>query len=541
MDKGFIRPSVSPWGASVLFVRKKDGSLRMCIYYRQLNKVTIKNKYPLPRIDDLFDQLQGAQCYSKIDLRSGYHQLKVKEVDIPKITSRTRYGHFEFLIWHHYLYGVHVDIFTDHKSLQYIFKQRELNLRQRRWLELLKDYDVDILYHLRKANIVADALSRHSMGILAHVAADKRTMNRAEYSLVAEVKEKQFSDPYLLQLKEEIYKHKTRDFEQGGDDVKITDSAEGYAKLYINEIVRLHGTPLSIISYRGAHFTANFWKPFQKGLDTRVNLSTAFHPQTDGQAESTIQTLEDMLRACVIDFKGNLDNHLPLIEFAYNNSYHSSIKMAPYKALYGRRCRSPIGWFEVGEAELLGPELVYQAMEKVKLIQWNLKTAQSRQKSYSDVRHRDLEIQVDDWVFLKVSLIKGVMRFGKKGRLSPRSIGLYRILRRIRQVDYELEFPQELATVHPVFHVSMLKKFMGDLSLVVHTEIIEIKDSLSYEEILVSILNRQICKLRTKETASVQVLWRNQKVEEATWKAEENMKSRYPHLFEEQMENVEGN
>ena len=180
-------------------------------------------------------------------------------------------------------------------------------------------------------------------------------------------------------------------------------------------------------------------------------------------------------------------------------------------------------------------------MEKIKLIQERLKTAQSRQKSYSDMRRRDLEFQVDDWVFLKVSPMKGVMRFGKKGKLSPRYIGPYRILQRIGQVAYELELPQNLAVVHPVFHVSMLKKFMGDPSLVVPTEIIGVKDSLSYEEIPVAILDRQIRKLRTKEIASVKVLWRNQKVEEATWEAEEDMKSRYPHLFGEQAENAEGN
>nr|XP_009777849.1 PREDICTED: uncharacterized protein K02A2.6-like [Nicotiana sylvestris] len=425
-------------------------------------------------------------------------QLKAHEKNYPTHDLELAVVVFALKIWCHYMYGVHVDIFPYHKSLLYIFKQRELNLRQRRWLELLKDYDVDILYHPGKANIVVDTLSRCSMGSLAHVKADNRTMikevhllaylgvrlldsenggivlqNRAKSSLVAEVKEKQFGDPYLLQLKEGIHKHKTMVFEQGGDDgtlsyrgrlcvldvdglrewimseahnsrysihpdrltksahflpVKTTDSAEDYAKLYIQEIVRLHGTPLSIISDRGAQFTTNFWKSFQKGLGTRVNLSTAFHPQTDGQAERTIQTLEDMLRACVIDFKGNWDDHLPLIEFAYNNSYHSSIKMVPYEALYGRRRRSSIGWFEVGEAELLRLDLVYQAMEKVNLIQRHLKMAQSHQKSYSDVRRRDLEFQVNDWVFLKVSPMKGVMRFGKKEKLSPCYIGPYRIL-----------------------------------------------------------------------------------------------------------------
>ncbi|XP_070010642.1 uncharacterized protein [Nicotiana sylvestris] len=182
--------------------------------------------------------------------------------------------------------------------------------------------------------------------------------------------------------------------------------------------------------------------------------------------------------------------------------------MTPYGAMYRRMCRSPIGLFDIDEAELLGPDLVYQAMEKVELILKHLKTAQSHQKTYSYLRHRDLEFQLDDWAFLKDSLMKGVMRFGKKGKLSPRYIGPYRILRRIWQVDYELEFPQQLSIVHPAFHVSMLKKFMGPSSLVVRKEIIGVKDSLTYEKIPMAILDRQIRKLRTKEISSVKVLWR---------------------------------
>ncbi|WMV38319.1 hypothetical protein MTR67_031704 [Solanum verrucosum] len=147
--------------------------------------------------------------------------------------------------------------------------------------------------------------------------------------------------------------------------VKVSYSVEEYAKLYIKEIVKLHGAPLSIISDRGAQFTSYFWRSFQSWLGTQVKLSTAFHPQKDGQAERTIQTLEDMLRACVIDFKGNWDDHLPLIEFSYNNSYHSSYSMAPFEALCGRSCRSPVGWFEVGEFALLSPSVVYEATKKV--------------------------------------------------------------------------------------------------------------------------------------------------------------------------------
>ena len=145
-----------------------------------------------------------------------------------------------------------------------------------------------------------------------------------------------------------------------------------------------------------------------------MKLSTAFHPQTDGKAERTIQTLEDILGACVLEIRGSWGDHLPLIEFAFNNSYHSSIEMTPFEALYGRRCRSPVGWFEVGEMALIGPDLVLDAMEKVRVIREKLKTAQSRQKSYSDVRRRDLEFEVNDWVYLKVSPMKGVVCFVRR-------------------------------------------------------------------------------------------------------------------------------
>ncbi|WMV25147.1 hypothetical protein MTR67_018532 [Solanum verrucosum] len=212
-----------------------------------------------------------------------------------------------------------------------------------------------------------------------------------------------------------------------------------------------------------------------------------------------------MLRDCVIDFKGNWDGYLPLIEFSYNNSYHSSIQMTLYEALYGRRCISPIGWFEVGEAGLIVPDLVHQAMEKVKVIQERLKITQSRQKSYTDVRRRELEFEVDDWVYLNVSPMKGVMRFSKKVKLSPHILTL-------------TEYPKGLC--------------MGDPSLIIPTEDIGIKDYLHYEEIPVKILDRQVRKLRTKKVASVKVLWRNQFVKESTWEAEEDMKKRYPHLFE---------
>ena len=159
--------------------------------------------------------------------------------------------------------------------------------------------------------------------------------------------------------------------------IKTTFSLDRLAQLYVMEIVRLHGVPISIVSDRDPRFTSKFWNSLHKAMGTKLDFSSAFHPQNDGQLERTIQTLEDMLRACVLDLKGSWEIHLPLIESAYNNSYHSSIEMAPFKALYGRKCRSPICWNEVGERKLLGPKLVQLTTEKIQLIRERLLASQS--------------------------------------------------------------------------------------------------------------------------------------------------------------------
>ncbi|KAL0551796.1 hypothetical protein IC582_010885 [Cucumis melo] len=906
LDKGFIRPSVSPWGAPVLFVKKKDGSMRLCIDYRELNKVTVKNRYPLPRIDDLFDQLQGATVFSKIDLRSGYHQLRIKNEDVPKTAFRSRYGHYEFIvmsfgltnapavfmdlmnrvfrefldtfvivfiddiliyskteaeheehlrmvlqtlrdnklyakfskcefwlkqvsflghvvskdgvsvdpakieavtgwtrpstvsevrsflglagyyrrfvenfsriatpltqltrkgapfvwskacedsfqtlkqklvtapvltipdgsgsfviysdaskkglgcvlmqqgkvvayasrqlksheqnypthdlelaavvfalkIWRHYLYGEKIQIFTDHKSLKYFFTQKELNMRQRRWLELVKDYDCEILYHPGKANVVADALSRkvsHSAALITRQAPLHRDLERAEIAvsvgavtmqlaqltvqptLRQRIIDAQSNDPYLVEkrglaeagqavefslssdggllferrlcvpsdsavktellseahsspfsmhpgstkmyqdlkrvywwrnMKREVaefvskclvcqqvkaprqkpagllqplsipewkWENVSMDFITGlprtlrGFTViwvvvdrltksahfvpgKSTYTASKWAQLYMSEIVRLHGVPVSIVSDRDARFTSKFWKGLQTAMGTRLDFSTAFHPQTDGQTERLNQVLEDMLRACALEFPGSWDSHLHLMEFAYNNSYQATIGMAPFEALYGKCCRSPVCWDEVGEQRLMGPELVQSTNEAIQKIRSRMHTAQSRQKSYADVRRKDLEFEIGDKVFLKVAPMKGVLRFERRGKLSPRFVGPFEILERIGPVAYRLALPPSLTTVHDVFHVSMLRKYVPDPSHVVDYEPLEIDENLSYVEQPVEVLAREVKTLRNKEIPLVKVLWRNHRVEEATWEREDDMRSRYPELFEE--------
>ena len=228
------------------------------------------------------------------------------------------------------------------------------------------------------------------------------------------------------------------------------------AQLYVEKIVRLHGVPISIVSDRDPRFTSRFWSSLQDSMETRLHFSTAFHPQTDGQSERTIQTLENMLRACVIEFKRSWDTHLSLMEFTYNNSYQSNIGMARFEALYGRKCRTPVCWDEVGERRLISPELVQITLNKIQIVRDRLKIARDRHKSYADKRRRDLQFKVGDRIFLKVSPWKGVLKFGRRGKLRPRYIGPYEMIARVGPVAYRLDLPPELFKVHNVFHVSML-------------------------------------------------------------------------------------
>ncbi|KAA0036588.1 ty3-gypsy retrotransposon protein [Cucumis melo var. makuwa] len=662
LDKGFIRPSVSPWGAPVLFVKKKDGSMRLCIDYRELNK--------------------GATMFSKIDLRSGYHQLRIKDVfmdlmnrafrefldtfvivfiddisiyskteaeheehlrmvlqtlrdnklyakfskcefwlkqvsflghvvskagvsvDPPKIeavtswprpstvseacedsfqslkqklvtapvltvpdgsgsfviysdaskkgldcvlmqqgkvvayASRQLKSHeqnypthylelaavvFALKIWRHYLYGEKIQIFTDHKSLKYFFTPKELNMRKRRWLELVKDYDCEILYHPGKANVVADALSRKlaqltvqptlrqriidaqsndpylvekrglaearqavefSVSSDGELLFERRLCVPSDSAVKTELLSEAHSSPFSMHpdstkmyqdlkrvywwrnMKREVEEFvskclvcqqvkaprlsKSAHFVPG----KSTYTANKWAQLYMSEIVRLHGVPVSIVSDRDARFTSKFWKGLQTAMGT---------------------------------------------------SFQAIIGMAPFEALYDKCCRSPVCWGKVGEQRLMGPELVQSTNEAIQKIRSRMQTAQSRQKSYADVRRKDLEFDVGDKVFLKVEPMRA----------------------------YRLELPPSLSVVYDVFHVSMLRKYVSDPSHVVDYEPLEIDENLSYTEQPVEVLAREVKMLRNRQIPLVKVLWRNHRVEEATWEREDDMRSRYPELFEE--------
>ncbi|GJW36256.1 reverse transcriptase domain-containing protein [Tanacetum coccineum] len=310
-------------------------------------------------------------------------------------------------------------------------------------------------------------------------------------------------------------------------------SMERLERIYIDEIIARHGVFVSIISDRDGRFTSRCWQTVQKALGTRLDMSTAYHPQTDGQSERTIQTLEDMLRACVIDFGGSWDVHLPLAEFSYNNSYHSSIRCAPFEALYGRKCRSPVLWAEIRESSLIGPELVQETTDKVVLIKEKLKAARDRQKSYADNRRKPLEFEVGDRVMLKVSPWKGVIRFGKKDKLAPRYVGPFEILERIGLVAYRLRLPEELSGVHDTFHVSNLKKCLADASLHVPLDEIKVDKTLRFVEKPVEIMDREVKSLKRSRISLVKVRWNSKRGPEFTWEREDYMKSKYPHLFVE--------
>ena len=269
-------------------------------------------------------------------------------------------------------------------------------------------------------------------------------------------------------------------------------------------------------------------------MGTRLMMSTTFHPQTDGQSERTIHVLEDMLRACVLDHQGSWEEHLPLVEFAYNNSYQASIQMAPYEALYGRPCRSPLCWTEVGERSITGPDLIRDTPEKVSLIRQRLLTDQSRQKSYADVRRRPLDFEIRDHVFFKVMPKRGVVRFGKRGKLSPRFIGSFEILERIGTVAYRLALPPSMSCVHEVFHVSMLRKYTPDPAHVVDSGQIEVDTDGTFEEGPVCILDSRDQVLRRKTMRLVRVLWRHYGVEESTWEHEDMMRATYLFLFRDE-------
>nr|GEW06436.1 putative reverse transcriptase domain-containing protein [Tanacetum cinerariifolium] len=251
--------------------------------------------------------------------------------------------------------------------------------------------------------------------------------------------------------------------------MRETDPLEKLAKLYLKEVT------------------------LQKALGTSLDMSMTYHPETDGQSERTIQTLEDMLCACMIDLGKGWVNHFLLVEFSYNNSYHASIKSSPFEALYGWKCRSPVCWNEVGEFHLTGPEIMQETTEKIVQIKQRIQDSRDRQKSYANLKRKPMEFQVEDKVMLKVFPWKGVVRFGKRGKLNPRYVGPFKVIARVRSVAYKLELPEELSR---------------------------------FVEEPVEIIDREVKRLRNSYVPIVKVRWNSRRGPEFTWEREDQFKKK---------------
>ncbi|GKA98129.1 putative reverse transcriptase domain-containing protein [Tanacetum coccineum] len=389
-DKGFIRPSSSPWGAPILFVKKKDGLFQMCIDYRELNKLTMKNRYPLLRIDDLFDQLQG----------------------------------------------------SNHKSLQHILDQKELNMRQRRWLELLSDYDCEIRYHLGKANVVADALSR-----------------------------KEHNKPLR----------------------------EGYTK--------------------GEVGTSRRWNSMLKWQD----LVTLLWQFEDCDHAQVLQVKAEHQRPSGLLAKSEIPQW-KLTKSAIFVPMRETDPMEKLARMYLKEAK-------VGEVQLTGPEIVQETNEKIIQIKQRIQVARDRQKSYVDLKHKQMEFLVGDRVMLKVSPWKGVVRFGKRGKLNPKYVGPFKVLEKFGAVAYKLELPQELSRVPNTFHVSNLKKCYADKPLAFLLDGLHIDDKLHFVEEPVKIMDRKVKRLKQSRIPIIKVQWNSKRGHEFTWEHEDQIRKKYPHLF----------
>nr|GEY02845.1 putative reverse transcriptase domain-containing protein [Tanacetum cinerariifolium] len=480
-DKGFIRPSSLSWGASVFFVKKTDGSFRMCINYRELNKLTVKNRYPLPRIDDRFDQLPWSQFFSKIDLRSEYHQLRVHEDDHPKTVFRTRYEHLEFIVMPFGLTNapaVFMDLmnrvcgpYLDKFVIVYIddiliySKTQEEHVEHLRLvLGLLKKEKLYAKFSKCEFWLREVQFLRHVInGLAGYYCRFIKNFSKMAKSLTILTQKSPpdgsedfivYCDPSEIELDRILSAQKEVADEyvglQKGLDEMIQQKSDG-TLYYLDRIwVPLKDDVRTLImdeahkSKYSVHPGADkmYYDLKYRGIRTRLDMSTAYHTQTNGQSERTIQTLEDMLRACA----------------------------------------------EVREGQLIGLELVQETTEKISQIKDRLKAPRDCQKSYAVKRRKPLEFSVGDYVSLKVSPWKCVVRFRKKRKLAPRFVGPFEIIEKIR-VD------------------------------------------LSYVEEPEAILDRQDRVMRKKTIPFVKILWRNHPEREATWETEESIRISYPHFL----------
>nr|GEX89766.1 putative reverse transcriptase domain-containing protein [Tanacetum cinerariifolium] len=643
-NKGFIRPSSSPWGAPVLFVKKKDGSFRMCIDYQELNKLTVKNRYPLLRIDDLFDQLQGSSIYPKIDLRFGYHQLRVREQDIPKTTFRTRYGHYEFQVMPFGLINApavfmdlmnrvrkpyldkFVIVFIDDiliyskdeneheehlKAILELLREEKLYakfLKCEFWIlkvqflghvidsrgiyvdpakiESIKDWASPktpteirqflglagyyqrqqglrgllrcftqgfsvVLMQREKANVIADALSRRERDKPLRVRALVMTIS---LDLPKQILEAQIEALKLENLKKEdtggmirtdIPKERLEPRANGtlclndrswlpcyGDlrSMIMHESHKskysihpGSKKMYqdMKKLYRCPNMKADIATYVSKCLTcakvkAKHQRPTKLLVQPAIpvlkwdNITMDFITKLpkSSQGFDTIWVIVDRLTKSAHFLPIRENDPMDKLARLYLDRIvtRHGAPVALYEALYGRKCRSPVCWAEVEEAQLTDPEMIQETTEKIILIKQMMQAAQDRQKSYADRKRKPMEFKVGDRVMLKV-------------------------LAKVGDVAYRLELPQDLRRVHHTFHVSNLKKCYADEPLAMTLEGVHIDDTLQFVEEPVEIMEREIKRLKRSWIPLVKVRWNSRRGPEFTWEREDSFKQKHPHLF----------
>nr|GEV59686.1 putative reverse transcriptase domain-containing protein [Tanacetum cinerariifolium] len=554
-DRGFIRPSSSPWGAPILFVKKKDGSFRCVsttakVREEDIPKTTFRTRYGhyefhvmpfgLTNAPTVFMDLMNRVCKPYLDR---FMIVFIDDILIYSKNSKEHEGHLNLilkLLKEEELYakfskcefwlskvqflghvidseGIHVDPVKIEAIKDWESPKTPTEIHQflgsadyyRRFIEGSREE----LYHTRP-RAWCSSVCPEDVNTLSVRALIMHESHKSKYS-IHPGSDKMYRDLKKLywwpNMKAEIATYVT-----GQDTIWVIvdrltksthflpmredDTLEKLTRQYLKEVVSKHGVPVSIISDHDGIFSSHFWKSLNKALGTRLDMSTAYHPETDGQSERTIQTLEDMLHACVLDFGKGWDKHLPLVEFSYNNSYHTSIKAAPFEALYGSKFRSPICWAEVRDRQLTGPEIIHDTTEKIVQIKSRIQAAR-------------------------------VIRFGKRGKLNPRYIGPFKILAKVGTVAYRLELPEQLSRVHSTFYVSKLKKCMADEPLAIPLDEIQVDDKLNFIEEPVEIMDREVKRLKQSRISIVKVHWNSRRGPEFTWEREDQMQKKYPYLF----------